>query len=71
MAKTGTEKLTPRKRAYTQLRFEGLSPSKDPKVVKSELVLANILTDKIKDMYHKSDQQEKTNITSLLSSRKL
>ncbi|VDI22192.1 Hypothetical predicted protein [Mytilus galloprovincialis] len=70
-SKSGTEKLTPRKRTYKELRDEGLSPSKIPKIVKNKLVLANLLTDEIEDVYNKSDQQAKAIVTSIVSSSKL
>ena len=40
-----TKVQTPRKRAYFELRNEGVSPSKLPRIVKSKLVLTNVLTD--------------------------
>ena len=66
-----TKVQTPRKRAYSELRNEGVSPSKLPRIVKSKLVLANVLTDEIETLYKESDQQGKSIITSMLSSRKL
>ena len=66
-----TKVQTSRKRAYSELRNEGVSPSKVPRIVKSKLVLANVLTDEIETLYKESDQQGKSTITSMLSSRKL
>jgi len=64
-----TKVQTPRKRAYSELRNEGVSPSKLPRIVKSKLVLANVLTDEIETLYKESDQQGKSIIISMLSSR--
>ena len=66
-----TKVQTPRKRAYSELRNEGVSPSKIPRIVKSKLVLPNVLTDEIETLYKESNQQGKSIITSMLSSRKL
>ncbi|VDI19574.1 Hypothetical predicted protein [Mytilus galloprovincialis] len=71
-SKSGTEKLTPRKRTYKELReMKACHPSKIPKIVKNKLVLANLLTDEIEDVYNKSDQQAKAIVTSIVSSSKL
>jgi len=66
-----TKVQTSRKRAYSELRNEGVSPSKVPRIVKSKRVLANVLTDEIETLYKESDQQGKSTITSMLSSKKL
>ncbi|XP_071138720.1 splicing regulatory glutamine/lysine-rich protein 1-like [Mytilus edulis] len=58
-SKSGIEKLTPRKRTYKELRDEGLSPSKIPKIVKNKLVLANLLTDEIEDVITKVTSNQK------------
>ena len=45
-----TKVQTPRKRAYSELRNEGVSPSKLPRIIKSKLVLANVLTGEIETL---------------------
>jgi hypothetical protein len=45
-----TKVQTPRKRAYFELRNEGVSPSKLPRIVKSKLVLAIVLTGEIETL---------------------
>ena len=63
--------MTPRKRTYTELREEGISPSKIPKTVKDKLILANVLTEEMGTLYKKSNEVEKTVICNMLSSAKL
>ena len=63
--------MTPRKRTYTELREEGISPSKIPKTVTDKLILANVLTEEMGTLYKKSNEVEKTVICNMLSSAKL
>jgi len=70
-SKLQEEISTPRKRTYSELRNEGVTTTKFPKVITDKLILANVLTDEIKMKYKQSNEQEKAIISSVISSKKL
>jgi len=68
---TISSKLTPRKRSLQELRDEGISPTKIPKVIKDKLILANTLTDEIAEAYRSSNEQGKGIVVDIISGERL
>ena len=59
--------MTPRKRSFQEIRDEGISPRKLPKVITDKVILANTLTEQIGEAYRKSDEQGKDIVVSLIT----
>lgn len=60
------ENMTPRKRALQDIRDEGLSPSKIPKILKEKVVVANVLAQEINDAYKANDQSGKNVVNDII-----
>ena len=59
----GRPNLTPRKRSLYELRSEGISPSKIPKLIKDKIILANA--------YQSNDEKGKSVVAGIIHGSKL
>jgi hypothetical protein len=63
--------LTPRKRTSTEIREEGLTPSKMSKTIQRKLLLANVLTDELHGTWKENGTKGKKLISKIISGKLL
>ena len=60
------ENMTPRKRALQEIRDEGLSPSKIPKILKEKVIVASVIAEEINEAYRENNQAGKAVVKDIV-----